>query len=365
MQLFFRKGGNFLDETRLRRFLLLSAAAAAAAVLFYLLLRYLFPWTLPFLLAFFVAARFEPLIQLLQTKLRFRRGFSALLLTLVLLFLLGGLLSLLWTTLLSQTSALLAAAPAFFDAFPAAVEDLLARAGRFSFSCPDWLRAYLQEQLTRTLTDFDSLLRALSSRAVSALGSLAAAIPGGALAVATCVLAVFFTSASYPAICTAVRSRLSGGALRSLQLFRSGVTRSVSRWLRAQLTLSAITFLELLTGFFLMRQSYALLLAILITLLDALPVFGTGTALVPWAIAALLVGFPPKAIVLLALYLCTLLTRNVLEPKLLAAQAGLPPVASLAAMYLGFCSFGLAGMILFPFLLLLAAQILHRQDESQ
>ena len=98
--------------------------------------------------------------------------------------------------------------------------------------------------------------------------------------------------------------------------------RSLARWLRAQATLSLITFSELLIGFLLMRQSYSLLLAFLITLLDALPVFGTGTALVPWAVFTLLFGFPPKAIVLLALYLCTLITRNTLEPKLLSAQAG-------------------------------------------
>ena len=351
-----------MDEARLRRFLLLTAAAAAAAGLFYLLLRYLLPWCLPFLLAFFIAARFEPLVLRMQRRLGFRRGFSALLLTLLLLFLLGGLLSLLWTTLLGQTSALLAAAPAFFDAVPSAVEDLLTRAERYSAACPDWLRAYLHEQLAKTLSDVDSLLRALSSRAVSALTSAAAALPGGALAVATCVLAVFFTSASYPAICAAVKRRLSGGALRSLRIFRSGVTHSVSRWLRAQLTLSCVTFLELLGGFLLMRQRYALLLALLITLLDALPVFGTGTALVPWAVFTLLFGFPPKAVVLLALYLCTLITRNVLEPKLISAQAGLPPVASLAAIYLGFCSFGLAGMVLFPFLLLLIVQTMRQRN---
>ena len=110
--------------------------------------------------------------------------------------------------------------------------------------------------------------------------------------------------------------------MAKLRLFRGGVMRSLARWLRAQATLSLITFSELLIGFLLMRQSYSLLLAFLITLLDALPVFGTGTALVPWAVFTLLFGFPPKAIVLLALYLCTLITRNTLEPKLLSAQAG-------------------------------------------
>ena len=325
-----------LNEERLRRFLTLSLALFMGASLFYVCFRYVLPWCLPFLLALLIAALLEPVVLYLRRKFHFQRGFSALILTLTLLFLLGGLLSLLWSTLLSQTNALLAAAPAFFDAIPAAADDLLSRLEQFSASSPEWLSSYLHEQLFRAVTDADSLG----------------------------VLAIFFTSASYPELCAALEHAVPEEAMAKLRLFRGGVMRSLARWLRAQATLSLITFSELLIGFLLMRQSYSLLLAFLITLLDALPVFGTGTALVPWAVFTLLFGFPPKAIVLLALYLCTLITRNTLEPKLLSAQAGLPPVASLFAMYLGYCTFGVAGMVLFPFLLLLFAQIRNAKAEA-
>ena len=114
-----------LTEKRLRRFLTLSLALFMGASLFYVCFRYVLPWCLPFLLALLVAALLEPVVLYLRRKFHFQRGFSALILTLTLLFLLGGLLSLLWSTLLSQTNALLAAAPAFFDAIPAAADDLL------------------------------------------------------------------------------------------------------------------------------------------------------------------------------------------------------------------------------------------------
>ena len=348
-----------LNDERLKHFLFLSLALFVGVALFYVCFRYVLPWCLPFLLALLVAALLEPVVRYLRQEFHFQRGFSALILTLTLLFLLGGLLSLLWSTLLSQTNALLAAAPAFFDAIPAAADDLLSRLERFSVSSPEWLSGYLHEQLFKAVTDADSLLRALSSRAMSWLGSAAAALPGGVLAIATGVLAIFFTSASYPELRAALERAVPEEAMAKLRLFRGGVMCSLARWLRAQATLSLITFIELLLGFLLMHQSYSLLLAFLITLLDALPVFGTGTALF-----TLLFGFPPKAIVLLALYLCTLITRNTLEPKLLSAQAGLPPVASLFAMYLGYCTFGVAGMVLFPFLLLLFAQIRSTKAET-
>lgn len=351
-----------MEDARLRRLLLRALALAAGAAGFYLAFRFLLPWCLPFLPALLIAARFEPLILRWQRRYRFRRGFSALVLTLTLLFLLGGLLSLLFSTLREQLGTVLSAAPALLDTLPDALETLFDRLERGALLCPDWLRDLLRDQLALAADGADELLRTLLSRSVSALTHLAAALPGGALAVATGVLAVYFTAASYPTLRLALRRALPEKAQEGIDLLRGGVSRSLARWLRAYALLSLITFCELLAGFLLMRQRCALLLALLITLLDALPVFGTGTALVPWAAVTLLIGFPPKGIVLLALYLCTLVTRNVLEPKLLSSHAGLPPIASLFAMYLGFCAFGIGGMVGFPFLLLLASQLLHAEE---
>ena len=118
--------------------------------------------------------------------------------------------------------------------------------------------------------------------------------------------------------------------------------------------------MNLLAGFLLMGQRYALLLAAVTALVDALPVFGTGTVLLPWAAACLLLGQAPRAVALAALYAVISAVRSFLEPKVMAAQAGLPPLAALAAMYAGFRAFGVAGMILLPVALLFVKQ-LHDQ----
>ena len=102
---------------------------------------------------------------------------------------------------------------------------------------------------------------------------------------------------------------------------------------------------------------WVLLLAALIALIDALPVFGTGTVLVPWAAVECLLGAVPRGIALLALFAVISVVRSVLEPKLMAAQAGLPPLASLCAMYVGFCAMGVAGMVLAPMALMLVKQL--------
>ena len=131
----------------------------------------------------------------------------------------------------------------------------------------------------------------------------------------------------------------------------------MGKWLRAQCLLILITFCQLLLGLLLIRQPYALLLSAVIAFIDALPVFGTGTVLLPWAVLCCLEGNFPKGIALTALYLVIWLVRSVMEPKLMAQSAGLPPLPALAAMYVGFCAMGVGGMILGPVALLLVKQL--------
>ena len=318
-----------MQSEQKKEFLLTGAYYAVLAAALYLFLRYLLWWLLPFLLAFAAARAMEPVILLLRRTVHFKRGFSAALLTLFLLFLLGGLLSLLLSALFTEATAFLTQLPTLLDALPALTGGLLDRL-----------------------------------RALALLGSMAAAVPALVLFAATTLLAVFFLAASYPTLCAAAKRRLSPRAQQRLRFWRDGVTHSLTRWLRAQAILCSLTFCQLLAGFWLLGERYSLLAAFLITLVDALPVFGTGTVLIPWALAELLLGSVPRGAALVILYLCTLTVRSITEPKLVAAQAGLPPIASLMAMYLGARAFGVAGMVLFPLLLLLAAQMLRTKKEG-
>lgn len=338
--------------------LLLSAAYyAVLAAAGYLFLRYLLWWLLPFLLALAAASAMEPVILLLRRTLRFKRGFSAALLTLFLLFLIGGLLALLLSALFTEATAFLSRLPTLLDTLPALSDTLLARLRAYCALCPARVQTLVSSLLSDWTSLLSSALRGLVPRALAALGTLAAAVPGFILAAATTFLAIFFISASYPTLCAALQKRLNAEHRRRLLLWREGATRSLARWLRAQLLLCLMTFCQLLLGLRLLGESFPLLAAFLITLVDALPVFGTGTVLVPWALAELLLGSTARGAALLLLYLCTLTVRSIAEPKLITARSGVPPVASLAAMYLGFRAFGVAGMVLLPLSLLLAAQL--------
>ena len=99
-------------------------------------------------------------------------------------------------------------------------------------------------------------------------------------------------------------------------------------------------------------------LAVLIALVDALPMLGTGTVLIPWAVYALIRGEQALAIGLGALYGVVVLLRSTLEPRLIGRQLGLSPLVTLGALYVGYRLWGVLGMILAPVLVITAGELL-------
>lgn len=342
---------------REKTFLIRAAYLAAVLAVGWLTLRYVLVWLLPFVLAFVFAALIEPVIVLGRRKLRLKRGFLAALLTLTLLALVVTLGAVLAGQLLRQATDLMERLPDILSGIPALADHIAARLRSFCADCPEELRQWMEELLERLEQTLTEMLGGLSAAALRMLSAAVGALPQVMLFCGTTALALFFTSAAYPRLMEFLRRQMSPEHRHTAAAVRDSLLTTMGRWLKAQCLLVGMTFLQLLLGLLLIRQSYALLLAMVIAFIDALPVFGTGTVLLPWAALCCLAGNFPKGIALTALYLVIWLVHSVMEPKLMAASAGLPPLPALAAMYVGFCAMGVAGMILGPILLLLAKQL--------
>ena len=102
----------------------------------------------------------------------------------------------------------------------------------------------------------------------------------------------------------------------------------------------------LAVGFVVLGVRYGILLAVLIAILDFLPLFGTGTALFPWAVVKLLSGETAFAAGLVLLYVLTQVVRQIIQPKIVGDSMGLPPLLTLLFLYVGFKVRGISGMIL-------------------
>ncbi len=323
----------------------------------YIFFRWLLLALLPFLIALALAATVEPLVQRLRRQLQVRRSFAAAVITTLLLLTLGGGAALLLIRLAAELQAWSNRLPEAMAQFPQLWNSLLDRVDSWYVSCPVFLRSALDGMAQQLMTEGPSLAGAVSGWLMGAASSLLSALPAAGLFLVTTVLAVYFTSLSYPAILSFLKRQLPESWQKRCRSAAQCCRSTILKWMRAELLLILITFLLLLGGFTWMGLDFALLAAAFTALVDALPVLGVGAVLIPWAILSLLLGNTGQALALLALYAVTSLTHSLVEPRLLAGQADLPPITALLAMYLGFHFMGVGGMILFPVFLLLVKQL--------
>ena len=182
-------------------------------------------------------------------------------------------------------------------------------------------------------------------------------LPDLVLGAVTALLSSFMLTAEFDDLTGAYRRHVPKNWQEKLSFARTHLSSTLGAWLRAQGKLMGVTFLILTAGFLLLGVDYALLFALLTTFIDALPVFGTGTVLLPWSLLEFIRGNARCGVGFLLLYAAAALTRQALEPRLLGGQIGLPPAVTLAALYVGYRVMGVAGMIVFPLLSVFCCQI--------
>ena len=336
---------------------LLSVAAAGLAL--WIALRFLLPWLGPFLLALALASLLEPGVRAL-IRHGWRRGLAAALLTLLLLGLLFWGLAELGGRCLSAAASLTRELPRLMQAMAQTAAGLEERLLRLTASAPEELRDYLDLALQSFGEALGALPLQLSQRLLGALSRLAQSGPDLLLFTVTAGLGTYFLSASYPKSMAFLRAQLPDALAHRLRELRADLRGSFGGLLRTQLLLMGLCFLELLAAFRLLGAENSVGLAAMTALVDALPVFGTGTVLLPWAAAELLLGEGGRALGLVGCWAGTNLVRNCVQARLLGGQIGLSPIASLLAIYVGWRICGVGGMLFSPVLLAVLQQLNDR-----
>lgn len=350
-----------MAENRNVRLLLYFFYAALIVLAIWLLLRFALPWLAPFILALITARLIEPVVKYFKVRFRFRRGFASAVCTILVLAMMIGLFILIISKAIYQLVSFVKDLPALLSGFTAFISSLEERINGYILAAPAGMQEYL-------LNVFDSISKKsaefpaeLSGRLLGYLSTAASYAPKIVLFILTYSISLFFFSSSYPEVTGFIMRQIPKRCHQGIYTFKSDLIVTMGKWLKAQLMLCIVTFFELTAAFLLLRIDYAFILALMISAIDALPVFGTGTILIPWALYSLLSGNLPRAIALIVIYFTVAVVRSFLEPKLIGHQIGLHPAATLLALYIGFSCAGVAGMVLFPISLIMAKQLNDRK----
>lgn len=140
------------------------------------------------------------------------------------------------------------------------------------------------------------------------------------------------------------------------------LVRVLGGYLKAELTLVGISFIISLVGLYIfhfvgLNVQYPLLMALIIGFIDLLPIFGSGTFMIPWAILSACSGDFSLAIAILVLWAVMSIIRQFIEPKIVSGHIGIHPIFTLIAMYTGFKFIGILGLIIGPILLIILKNI--------
>lgn len=348
----------------------LICLAFAVAVL-WLTVRYAAPILAVFLIAWAVASVIHPLAKRTHRAWRIPQKLCAAVYFLLFLVLLGWLLFFGIARLMEECGEWLAWLDANHEQTEQACLAILDRAGQWLSRLP-FVRhaegiASLGASWQETIAEF---LREAVSKAATRLAaqtaSLLGALPKLLIFFAVTVMACLYWSVDYDKIATFLTSLLPSAAANKLHHFRTTAGRVVRSYLRAYLLLWLLTFGEVLIGLLILDQPYPLPVAAGIATVDLLPVLGSGTVLLPWAVVQLLLRQYSLGIGLLILYGVITVVRQIAEPHLVGGSLGLHPLASLLGMLLGFQLFGVLGMALGPLAALLVKEYLaeRRSDAA-
>ncbi len=330
----------------------------AGGALLFLFWQYLFPVCLPFLFAWLISLLIRPLAERAAKRLGLDQKLCAVVLLTLFLAAIIFLIGLSVRRLIQELSHLLGylmenngQIPLMGDSFDI-FEFLMSKLGIHPESGSQY--ALFRERFYAMMTDMMShLMESLSAGIPAFAAKVLASFPTIFFMILITVIAGFYFCMDGKRIGASLVALLPRSIRERIPAWKEKTKQLSWRYGKVYLLLLLITFAQLLIGFLILGVDYAFLLALLIAVLDMLPLLGVGSVLIPWALISFLqknffLGFG-----LTVLYLVMLILRQIMEPKLVGKSLGLHPLLALFAGYAGWRLFGLFGMLLGPVIALL------------
>lgn len=313
---------------------------------------------MPFLIAFIISLLMEPGIKLLMNKLKLNRKLSAIIIFLITFGAIIGLL--IWgiTTLVSESTHLLVGFNDYYDKAYVQVQDLINRFDLTKLNVP-------KEVLDIAEDTIFSILQKVSQIAQQILNSLiriVTGIPTFAIYFVVTILALYFICTDKIYMLDELEHHLPERWMKKITVHLKRIVKTLGGYLKAQATLILISFVISIIGLYIIdftvgKIGYPLLIALGIGFVDALPILGSGTVMVPWAVIAALNGKLDLGIAIVVLWIIMSVVRQFIEPRIVSGNIGIHPIFTIAAMYTGFKLIGVIGMFLGPIILIILKNV--------
>lgn len=315
-----------------------------------LLLLYLF-FTVgaPFLLALVVAISLEPLNQMFMKKFRMNRLLAATISSSIFTIILIGLIALLGVKIVAELIAFFKKVPNYFENANGMVNDLMLKAQSLYQNLPPDSIQTLENWLMGLASTLTKMVGTLSNTVIA----FASSIPGMFIFFIVFLVAVYMMNFSLNTMKKTVLSLFEEKSQPQVNDLLNNLKKSIFGFLRSQFILSALTYIISLIGLLVLDVKYPLAIALLIIIVDIMPILGTGSVLIPWGCYLLLTGDVFTGVGLIVLFLVITVFRRIVEPKILGDSVGIGSLSALVSLYVGFKLVGVIGVFIGPLVVII------------
>lgn len=343
-------------------------------IIIYVLCKYVIIVFLPFIIAIFIAYLIDPIVSYIARVCKLPRFIVAVLVIFLITILIGIMIMFIITELIESTTLLADQVPLYFKSLIIIIEDFI----QFKITP-------LYNRVITFFQDFNGAKDATISKNIHQLANqiidsgstllrnillkiplFLSYIPQSIISVFFTLLATIFITNEWKNIKNIFNRLIPSSMSNSTRMILLNFKKKFVGYLKAQLILiliaSIITFITL----FIFNIEHAFTISLLIACVDILPLIGTGIIFIPWIIYLFLSHQYHLMLGISLLYLFIVLTRQLLEPKIVSAQIGLSPLTALLILFVSMKLLGsIIGIIVAPILLVLASSLHQTGTLSQ
>lgn len=301
---------------------------------------------MPFVIGWFIAYLAYPLVGWLESRVKIKKKLGSALIIILVIAIVAGLGYLGIVKLAREIQMALNNAPDLYQDLEAGFREIGERFQGVYRMLPENIQNGWNSLIQNMDERVGGVIAGIGNPAVEATGNVVKRIPGILVSVIVALVSAYFFTAQREEIIQWSKKVAPKAIEARMSMVMYNLKYAVGGYFKAQFKIMAVVGLILLCGFLILGVDYAFLLAILIAFLDFLPFFGTGTALIPWAVYKFFVMDIKIAIALLIIYGITQLVRQIIQPKLVGDSIGLSPLLTLILLYGGYRVGSLLGMIL-------------------
>lgn len=301
---------------------------------------------MPLVIGWIISMIANPLVRFLERKVKIVRKHSSMLIIIgtLALVVLAGYLAI--SRITEEVVSFVGNLPEMYQEVSVDFQEVGDKLQIFFSRLPEGVQDWWAEVSTDFGSYASAVMSSIGKPTVQAAGNFAMNLPSILISIIFAVLSAYFFIADRERILGFIRRHTPKGIQQKVDMIVGDFKHILGGYFKAQFKIMGIVALILFIGFLVLGVNYAVIFAILIAILDFLPFFGTGTALIPWALFKILTSDYKMAVGLLIIYGVSQLVRQLIQPKMVGDSVGLDPLMTLLFMFLGYRISGVLGMIL-------------------